>query len=442
MGDSQSTGENCDTGFQLQGLPQPGLGAELRARIPVELLASQFVDELRRGERPSVEQYVKQYPLHADVIRESFPVMAMLEQARLQTEARAMCRSMPQRFPFTRLGRCELLCELGRGGMGIVFQGRDIDSGHIVAVKVLPWRVSMVPDWQNRFEEEARTAARLRHRNVVPVYRFGQEHGYCYYTMQFINGVSLDQIVTRLRDEDGVVYQDEIARVQKRRPDGFVSGVRNPETSLTQVEELGDGSRRRRLSRSSWRAFTQIAMQVCVALRYAHHQQLIHNDIKPANILLNEFGRVWITDFGLSGSVHASKSATDAAQPRGTLRYMAPERFVGSHDVRSDLYSLGLTLYEMLTLVPAFDADSESGLIRKIRDEPVIRPSELQPNIPRDLETIVLNCLAKRPEERYQTADALYADLLLCGHGHKVRSTRRHGLASVWKQWTTRGENA
>ncbi len=439
MSDSGLSGGNRDTGFQLQGLPQSGREAELRARTPIELLASQFVDELRRGERPSVETYAKRYPLHADVIRESFPVMAMLEQARLQNETRAMGRSIPQRFPFTHLGRCELLCELGRGGMGVVFQGRDTDSGHIVAVKVLPWRVSMVPDWQNRFENEARTAARLRHRNIVPVYRFGQEHGYCYYTMQFINGVSLDQIVTRLKDEDGVVYQDEIAREQERRPDGFISGVSDPEPPSGLHKDFGGDSRRRRLSRFSWRAFTQIAMQVCEALRYAHQQQLIHNDIKPANILLNEYGRVWITDFGLSGSVHVSESADEPAHLHGTLRYMAPERFSGSYDVRSDLYSLGLTLYEMLTLVPAFNADSEAELIRRIRDEPSIRPSRLQRKIPRDLETIVLNCLAKRPEERYQSADALYADLLLCGHGHRVRSTRRRKLSSLWHQWPSRG---
>ena len=438
MSELPSSGGSCDTGFELQGLPQSGHEAELRARSPIELLASQFVDELRSGERPSVETYAKRYPLHADVIRESFPVMAMLEQARLQNEAGAMRRSIPQRFPFACLGRYELLCELGRGGMGVVFQGRDTDSGHIVAVKVLPWRVSMVPDWQNRFENEARTAARLRHRNIVPVYRFGQEHGYCYYTMQFINGVSLDQIVTQLKNTDGVVYQYEIAREQERRPDGFVAGVSDPEPPLDLHKNLADESHRRRLSRFSWRAFTQITMQVCEALRYAHQQQLIHNDIKPANILLNEDGRVWITDFGLSGAVDVSESTDEPPQRHGTLRYMAPERFTGACDVRSDLYSLGLTLYEMLTLVPAFNADSESELIRRICDEPAIRPSRLQRKIPKDLETIVLNCLAKCPEDRYQSADELYSDLLLCGHGLRVRSTRRGKVSSLWQQWSSR----
>ena len=433
MSDSGSSGGNDDTEFHLQGLPQLGRDAELRARAPVELLASQFVDELRRGERPSVETWAKRYPLHASVIRESFPVMAMLEQARLENEARAMRRSMPQRFPFTRLGGCELLCELGRGGMGVVFQARDTDSNHIVAVKVLPWRASMVPDWQNRFEEEARTAARLRHRHIVPVYRFGQEYGYCYYTMQFINGVSLDQIVTRLRATDGVVYQDEIVREQESRPDGFVQGLSQTDSP----EETEGDCRRPRLTRLSWRAFTQIAMQVCEALRYAHQQQLLHNDIKPGNVLVNENGRVWITDFGLSRSIQASVSASKAPHAHGTLRYMAPERFTGSHDARSDLYSLGLTLYEMVTLKLGFDANSEAELIRRIREESVVRPSELQPKIPRDLETIILNCVAKRPDERYENAESLHSDLLRCGRGQRVKSTRRSKLSSIWHQLTS-----
>ncbi len=428
---------HCDdeTGFELQGLPQPGLDAELRARSPVELLASQFVDELRRGEKPSVESYARRYPRHADVIRDSFPVMALLEQARLQNEARAMRRSMPRRFPFTRLGRVELLCELGRGGMGVVFQGRDTDSGHIVAVKVLPWRVSMVPEWQNRFEEEARTAARLRHRHVVPVYRFGQEHGYCYYVMQFVNGVSLDHIITRLKDTEGVIYQDEITREQESRPDGFVSDVVYHGAVQDLLPDSSGSGQRRRLTRFSWRAFAQIAMQVCEALRHAHQKKILHNDIKPGNVLLNADGQVWITDFGLSGSVQASASVNEVEHPHGTLRYMAPERFAGAHDGRSDLYSLGLTLYEMLTLQPAFDAQSESELIRRIQQDSVPPPSMLQAGIPRDLDTIVLNCVAKRPEDRYQSAEALYSDLLLYGRGQKVKSTRPHRLSPLWNWW-------
>ncbi len=431
--DSDSN-ENDETGFHLQGMPQAGRTADLRSRTPVELLASQFVEELRRGERPSVETYAKRFPLHADVIRESFPVMSLLEQARLQNEARAMRRSMPKGFPFTRLGGCELLCELGRGGMGVVYQARELKSGHLVAVKILPWRVSMVPEWQNRFEDEARTAARMQHRNIVPVYRFGQEQGYCYYTMQFINGVSLDRIISRLRDTDGVVYGDEITHIEKDRPDGFVSKAPDQSQSATLDNRTPADSSRRQLTRTSWRSFTQIAMQVCEALRYAHSQKVLHNDIKPANVLLDSDGRVRITDFGLSCSVNMPETNDQQMQANGTLRYMAPERLLGPHDERSDLYSLGLTLYELLTLTPCFSIESEQELRQQIETRSITKPRQLRAEIPSGLETIVMNCVAPQVDQRYQSADQLYADLLRYGQGQKIRSTRSGGFSTLWRQ--------
>jgi len=426
--------ENDDTGFHLQGLPESGRMADLRSRTPVELLASQFVEELRRGERPSVETYAKRFPLHAGVIRESFPVMALLERARLQTEAQAMRRSMPKGFPFTRLGGCELLCELGRGGMGVVFQAKEIDSGHIVAVKILPWRVSMVPEWQNRFEEEARTAARMQHRNIVPVYRFGEEHGYCYYTMQFVNGVSLDRIISRLRHTDGVVYGDEIAHIQKDRPDGYVSSGSDSSENRSTNGSLSAETNRRQLTRTSWRSFTQIAMHVCEALRYAHQQRVLHNDIKPANVLLDCDGRVRITDFGLSCSVNPTELNNEGPQANGTLRYMAPERLAGSHHESSDLYSLGLTLYELLTLNPGFCAGSEKDLLQQIETQSLPKPRQIRADIPVGLETIVMNCIAAQPDQRYQSADQLYADLLRFGRDQKIRRTTSGPLLKLWHQ--------
>lgn len=421
--------EPDDTDFQLLGLPEHQSDTELRARGAIEILATQFVDEIRRGDNPSVENYARRYPLHAGVIRESFPVLGLLEQTRVQSEAASIRRNMPEKFPFNRLGRCELLCELGRGGMGVVFQAREAGSGHIVAVKLLPWRVSIVPEWQRRFEEEARTTAKLRHRNIVPVFRFGQEHGYCYYVMQFVNGIGLDLIIKRLREVDGVVYQDEIERMESAKPRGFVSSVGFEAIQTPDQVDSATEPKRKKLTPHSWKSFTQLAIQATQALRYAHSHKILHNDIKPANLLLDNGGRVWITDFGLSGPMEAPEAPTPQ-RLMGTLRYMAPERLVGIHDARSDLYSLGITLYELVTLTVAFDAANEDEMIAMILEQEPTAPRKLVPEIPKGLETIILNCIAKHPPDRYSSADGLLVDLLKFSRDQRVRSVRRSKLTS------------
>ncbi len=417
-----------ETDFVLQGFPQHSEDQDLRARQPVEILATQFVEELRSGKQPSVASYARRYPLHAVTIRESFPVLALLEQSRIHTEAAAFRTNMPEKFPFKKLGRCELLCEIGRGGMGVVFQAREVDSGHVVAVKLLPWRVSVVPEWQKRFEEEARTTAKLRHRNIVPVFRFGQEHGFCYFVMQFVNGIGLDVIIRRLREVDGVMYQDEIERMESAQPAGFVSSVAmsaiRPDVDLDRIEE----PKRKKLSRTSWKSFTQIAIQTAQALRHAHKEGILHNDIKPGNVLLDGGGRVWITDFGLSQPMNSSGNQTSRLM--GTLRYMAPERLLGSHDARSDIYSLGITLYELLTLQPAFAAGNEDDMMSQVLDQTPVPPRQIQKLIPNGLETIVMNCISANPMHRYPSGDALLGDLLKFSNDQKIVSLRPSKLST------------
>ena len=420
MSSSLSQPEFGDTDFELQGLPQPGHDSDLRARIPLELLASQFVNELRQGQNPSVELYARRYPLHSDEIRQSFAVLEVLELARLQNEATAMRRSMPHRFPFRQLGGCELLREVGRGGMGVVFEARERQTQHSVAVKVLPWRVSMAPKWRERFEAEAHTAARLRHPNIVPVYRFGQEHGYCFYTMQFVDGVGLDDVIGRLCQADGIVYPHEILQHRQQKQ------------CSTEESPRGDTLK---LTRTSWQGIVRIAIQVTQALRYAHQKGLLHNDIKPANILLDGNGRAWLSDFGLSSPMESPTASSAPGNPIGTLRYLAPERFDRPHDARSDIYSLGLTLYELVTQTAAYSATADDELRRAIREGRVVPPSSIQWELPGDLETIVLNCIALRPADRYQTADALLGDLLRFSQGQRVRSTRSGKLARFVRRW-------
>lgn len=418
------------TDFQLLGLPVNDDSHALRSREPFELLVSQFVDELRNGKQPSVEIYARRFPPHAARIREVFPILAMLEHARIAKEAQSIRRNMPDRFPFTRIGNCELLSELGRGGMGVVFQARDLQSGHLVAVKILPWRISIVPEWVARFEQEARTTALLRHRNIVPIFRCGQENGYCYFVMQFVNGVGLDHVIARLRESDGVVYAEEIQRQESQR----LSGAQK---ALLPTPSSGDsensGNRRRRLTKSSWSSFTRIALQAAQALRGAHRGGILHNDIKPGNILLDADGRVWVTDFGLSRPIDERNTKSPERAISGTLRYMAPETLLGQQTESCDLYSFGATLYELTLQQPAFEHADREELTRMILEDSPRRPREIRRDLPKGLETVIVNCMAKHPLDRYPNADALLTDLLRHSRDQSVQSTHRGSFSGFFR---------
>lgn len=477
---NNNSGANQDTEFQLIGFPRVVDTAGLRSREPFEVLVSQFVEELRQGQQPSIELYARRFPPHAANIRECFPVLQLLEQARIEKESASFRHNMPERFPFSTLGQCELLCELGRGGMGVVFQARDLQSGHIVAIKVLPWRVAIVPEWQQRFEREARIAAQLRHRNIVPVFRFGLEHGYCYYVMQFVNGIGLDHIINRLRITEGVICQEELRLMEQSRPPGFVAppdrseaadpreaGLSRPAAARGPNSAAAAEHRRLILSRSSWQSFARIAIQAAQALRCAHAAGILHNDIKPGNLLLDIDGRVWVTDFGLSQVMESAgqpslggaapllsnserallRSGADprtsgvAGMPRlaGTLRYMAPERLSGDPtDARSDLYSLGATLYELVLLQPAFAETDRELLIQSVLDRPPVAPRAVRRDVPKDLETIILNCLARDPEQRYASAEQLLTDLLRFCSGNRVESTRPGAVSGFLRSFGRR----
>jgi eukaryotic-like serine/threonine-protein kinase len=422
--------DDSDTEFQLLGLPTNDDSHALRSREPFELLVSQFVDELRSGKHPSVELYARRFPPHAARIREVFPVLAMLEHARIAKEGQSIRRNMPDRFPFTRIGNCELNSELGRGGMGVVFHARDLQSGHQVAVKILPWRVSIVPEWVARFEHEARTTAQLRHRNIVPVFRYGQENGYCFFVMQFVNGVGLDRVIDRLRETEGVVYAEEIHRQESQRLSGAMKAI--PVAQVTSEADTAN-PKRRRLTSCSWNSFTKIGVQATQALRSAHAAGILHNDIKPGNLLLDAEGRVWVTDFGLSQPIEERKSKPTGSAVAGTLRYMAPERLLGQQTASCDLYSMGATLYELSLQRSAFDHPNREELMRLIMEQGPVRPRAIVRDFPRGLETIILNCLEKHPADRYPTADALLADLLRHSREQSVRSTSRRSFSGFFK---------
>jgi hypothetical protein len=180
----------------------------------------------------------------------------------------------------------------------------------------------------------------------------------------------------------------------------------------------------------------QVGLQVAEALAYAHGHKILHRDIKPSNLLLDLEGTVWVTDFGLA-KAEEGDDLTRTGGVVGTLRYLAPERFDGVSDARSDVYSLGLTLYEMLTLRPAFTETERGRLIRQVTQEEPPRPRKLDRRIPRDLETLVLKAAAKEPARRYQTAEELAEDLRRFLADRPIRARRAMPWERAWR-WARR----
>jgi eukaryotic-like serine/threonine-protein kinase len=448
-------------------------------------LAEEFAERYRRGQRPSLQEYIDRLPEMANEIREMFPALVAVEQAEGEAR-REVSPPPPTAAPrLSQIGDFRILREIGRGGMGVVYEAEQVSLGRRVALKVLPGHVVGDRKSLERFRREARAAARLHHTNIVPVYEVGREGDVSFYAMQLIHGQGLEQVIdelARLRQPNpkpgghralspefaavpatanltplavaeqrrkrelsraaesllsgrflteglespaGVASQTiELGMTEKFNPDedsGTTPAVGNGDDALklppagvsssamlpggTHVSEVDSSVRRQPFFRS----VAQIGRQAAQGLAFAHARGIVHRDIKPSNLLLDTAGVVWITDFGLAKDEDDGLTAT--GDILGTLRYLAPERFRGEGDARADIYALGLTLYELLTLRPAYDSSDRLKLIEQLKTEDPRRPRSIDSRIPRDLETIVLKAMEKEPGARYQSAEAIAEDL-------------------------------
>lgn len=399
-------------------------------------VANEFFQQLEQGHRPKVEEYAQKHPEIAEQIRLTFPALELVGNALSSSDDAMLGAAAADRVGQLRLGDFQMVRELGRGGMGVVYEARQISMGRQVALKILPFAALADEMPLRRFKNEVRAVATLDHPNIVTVYSIGEESGVHYYAMQLIRGRSLAETIeqlAKLKNSPQPVDGDSISQLL----DSCDSSSASAASSGTQTQKLGttvegeteaagdvkttDPEMQAALSTLSatvplpefYRSAAKLGIQAASALAHAHENGVLHRDIKPANLLLDACGNVYLTDFGLA-RIEADAGMTMTGQLIGTLRYMSPEQALakrGVIDHRSDIYSLGMTLYELLALRPAFGSTSRQEILAQIAFEEPAKLRRLVRSIPAELETIIAKAIEKMPEDRYASAAELADDL-------------------------------
>ncbi len=410
--------------------------APAEGRDPLEQLAEEFIERLRRGGNPSPSEYASRHPEMAEQIRRLFPALVLMEQA--GGAGGPGGRAPPAGL--TRLGEYRIVREVGRGGMGVVFEAVQESLGRRVALKVLPPELCR-DKYLERFKREAKAAARLHHTNIVPVFGVGEDGGTHFYVMQFIDGRGLDGVlreVRRLREAPGLPSTEgELSALAHSLLSGrFAATPFHGEAKAASDPATAPPSALNYLGDSYYRTIARLGLQAAEALHHAHTQGVLHRDVKPSNLLLDARGDAWVTDFGLAKADDA-EDLTDTGDFVGTLRYVAPERLQGRCDARSDVYGLGVTLFELLALRPAFDASGRLSLMDQIARGAAPGLRQLAPQVPRDLETVVGKAMAREPADRYTSARELADDLDRVLSDRPVQA-RRSSAAERLARWCRR----
>ncbi len=393
-------------------------------------LVEGYLARLQAGEAIDPGVFAAEHPEHAERLARLLPALELMDDLRRSSihpggglSLTPVLMETPGVAPGL-LGDFQIVREVGRGGMGVVYEARQISLDRRVALKVLPMAAAMDPRQLQRFQLEAKAAACLHHTNIVPVHAVGCERGVHYYAMQFIEGQTLAAIIGELRaleratrcepnrepGSDGASPSRMARRSGQpaRRRRAAPAEPAPPAAPPTAAAKAPSGalSSTATRSRAFFRTVADLGIQAAEAIEHAHGLGVVHRDIKPANILIDDRGTLWITDFGLA-RLRNDSGLTMTGDLMGTLRYMSPEQAMGRAvdiDHRTDIYSLAVTLYELMTGKPAITGQDRQEVLRQIAHEEPTPPRQLEPAIPRELETIVLKAMSKE------------ADVALC-HG-------------------------
>lgn len=460
---------------------------------PIDVLVDRYLQQQRDGVAPSIDHFVRQHPEYEAELRQVLETVLVVDRLRPDSQPGALGgMDASQLAEFPKIKDYQLLRVAGRGGMGVVYEAMQMSLDRRVALKVLPQSLMANDQARQRFQLEARAAAKLHHTNIVSVHEVGSNDDHDFYAMQYIEGDALDEVITTLRairentsdrqrhglpstavtrrTTAGVLGHNHSARCetialsldglepntarpeasaygsQKReqhnepiRRGGLAAGPGNGKRSIPQVHidtKVNQTDQSSTLvSSSDTKPFfinaARIGHQVAMALQYAHENGVVHRDIKPSNLMLDVGGDVWVTDFGLA-KLDASGDLTTAGDVVGTLRYMSPERFDGKCDARSDVYSLGVTLYELVALKAPFQASDRIKLIDQIKTADPPRLRSLNRRVPYDLQTVISKAMDANPSRRYQTAGAMADDLDRFIHGRPVHARRVSAAERLW----------
>ncbi len=379
---------------------------------PLEPLITEVIVLREGGSQDALEEVCRAHPGSAAELRARLGKLERLRAAFEELKSASRVHQAPR-----RIGRYTIQRELGRGGMGVVYLAHDEQLGRHIALKAMTSPVLAGERGRKRFAREGQAVAALQHPGIIPLYEAGEDQGVPYFTMQYVEGHTLAHALDELRSQKVEPAQLSGKHLEKATSgERAVSDVEAPAAASPGSESSKPGSGSHSSvdwSRGYLELVSRIVLDIAEALDYAHQHGIVHRDVKPSNILMRPGGRAMLFDFGLA-RFDASASVTRSGDFVGTPHYVSPEQVLGGEpglDARTDVYSAGVTLYELLTLRVPFSGARAQEILGKIATKEPTPVRRLNPAVPRDLETICHTAMAKDRERRYASAADMADDL-------------------------------